>query len=326
MNKRIIVVLLTLSLWLIGCSTSESPPEDNSPDITDNSNESEKRQIALVMKTLTNPFFVEMEKGARQAETELGIELLVRTGAQETSVDQQINIIETLIEDGVDAIVIAPADSVALIPILKTAQDAGIVIVNIDNRLDPDSMAQVGLTNVPFISVDNVQGGYLSAQHVAGQIEEPTQVAILEGIRSAQNAEDRRAGAVQAFDENDNIEVVASETANWKIDEAYNVTKQIFTDNPEIGAIFAANDMMALGAIQYLEENGRQDVLIASYDALDEAKEAIRAGTMSSTIDQQAARQGYIGVVSANQMLDGEATDTEIFVDVLLVTDGNVDE
>ncbi len=115
-------------------------------------------QIALVMKTLTNPFFVEMEKGAREAENELEIDLIVKTGAQETSIEQQISIIKSLIEENINAIVIAPADSKELIPVLKDAQDAGIVIINIDNQLNPLISKELGLSGVPYISVDNEHG------------------------------------------------------------------------------------------------------------------------------------------------------------------------
>jgi ribose transport system substrate-binding protein len=281
--------------------------------------------IALVMKTLTNPFFIEMEKGARRAETELGINLLVKTGAQETSVEQQITIIEELIQSKeVAAIVIAPADSTALIPVLKKAQDAGIVIVNIDNQLNPEAMQQNGLVNVPFVSVDNQQGGYLSAKHLSDQITTPTEVIVLEGIQSAQNAQDRRDGALKAFAENSNITVVATETANWKIDEAYQVAAELFTQHPEVKAVFCANDMMALGVIQYLQENNKTEVMVAGYDALEEAKEAIKAGQLQATIDQQAAEQGYIGIKLAVQLLNKENVELLTLVDVMLVTAENL--
>lgn len=110
-----------------------------------------------------------MEQGARKAEQELGIELIVKTGAQETSIEQQIVIVEQLISDKVDAIVIAPAGSAELIPVLKRAQDSGIVVVNLDNKLDDEAMKREGLNNVPFIGVDNLQGAYLSAQYIAKQ-------------------------------------------------------------------------------------------------------------------------------------------------------------
>jgi ribose transport system substrate-binding protein len=324
--------MLIMSVVLISCSSSqdESEPLIIPQEGLDSQNEAENEQsditIALVMKTLTNPFFVEMEKGARQAEDELGIHLLVKTGSQETSIEQQIGIIQNLIEEKVDAIVIAPADSTELIPILKEAQDAGIVIINIDNELNRAISEEVGLVGVPFISVDNVQGAYLSAKYMSEQITSPTKIAILEGIRTAQNAEDRKNGALKAFGENSNIEVVTMESANWKIDEAYDVTAKMFEEQSEIKAIFAANDMMALGALQYLEQSNISDVMVTAYDALAEAKKAIRQDKLLATIDQQAALQAYTGVHYAIRTLEGEELPPETIVDVKLITKENVDE
>ena len=278
------------------------------------------RTIALVMKTLTNPFFVEMEKGARQAESKLGINLIVKTAAQETSIQQQIEIVGELVKLKVDAIVIAPGDSKELIPALKKAQEAGIIVVNIDNRLDVDLSKKLGLVDVPFISVDNEQGAYLSAKFISDQIKTPTKVILLEGIREAKNAQDRLSGAKRAFLENPNITVADSKTANWKIDEAHDVTLQLFQKNPDIGAIFCANDMMALGAVQYLDEKKITNVLVAGFDNLQEAQQSIKDGKMASTIDQQAALQGYTGVEYAVKLLNGETVPPVTFVDVILVT------
>lgn len=331
---RILVIfyMLIVSATLIACSPSqdESEPLIIPQESEEKENEAENTPsditVALVMKTLTNPFFVEMEKGARQAEDELGIHLLVKTGSQETSIEQQIGIIQNLIKEKVDAIVIAPAASTELIPILKEAQDAGIVVINIDNRLNREVSQEVGLVGVPFISVDNVQGAYLSAKYMSEEITSPTKVIILEGIRSAQNAEDRKNGALKAFGENNNIEIVRMESANWKIDEAYNLTSKIFEEDSEIKAIFAANDMMALGALQYLEESNRSDVMVTAYDALAEAKEAIRQDKLLATIDQQAALQAYTGVHYAIRALEGEELPLETIVEVKLVTKENVEE
>lgn len=320
MKKWPIISIIILSILLSACSNDDNE-ETQSPQNTETS----KHTIALVMKTLTNPFFVEMEKGARDAASDFDVDLVIRTAAQETSIEQQIQIIESLIQDEVDAIIIAPGDSEALIPILKKAQDAGIVIVNIDNPLNPELSANVGLENVPFISVDNQNGAYLSAQYISTQIDSPTEVLIFEGIRTAQNAQDRRAGAEQAFSENSNIEVVASETANWKIDEAYEVAQNLFLEYPDVQAVFASNDMMALGIIQYLKDNNRDDVLVAGYDALDEAKQAIRDGDLMVTIDQQAALQGYKGVETAVSMLNNEDVELLVLVDVKVITQENVD-
>lgn len=307
---RLMLVVLIASL-LIGCASQAplSPTPTAPPPL----------RIALVMKTLTNPFFVAMEQGARQAEKDLGINLIVKTAAQETAIEQQIKIVEDLITDKVKAIVIAPGDSQKLIPVLKKAQDAGIVIINIDNRLDPTVAKNVGLVNIPFVSVNNEIGAYLSAKFISDKITTPTQVAIIEGIRSAFNAQERKAGAERAFNQNPSVTIVASETANWKIDEANTVAKAIFEKYPNIGAVFCANDMMALGVIEYLRGARRNKVLVAAFDALEEAKEEIIAGTLAVTIDQQAGRQGYVGVEYAVKILKGESVPLETMIDVLVV-------
>ena len=247
-----VIVSVTLSL-LAGCADAAAPAgaqsifETEAQGSEQATPEMQRPKIALVMKTLTNPFFIEMEKGARRAQDEFDAELIVKTGAQETSIEQQIAIVEELIAAGVDAIVIAPGSSTELIPVLKKAQDAGIVVINIDNRLDQALSAQLGLVGVPFISVNNEQGAYLSAKCIADAIVEPTDVAILEGIREAKNAQDRKAGAERAFAENPLITVVDSQTAHWKIDEGFAVTRHMLEQHPTIKGVFAANDMMDWG-------------------------------------------------------------------------------
>lgn len=320
-----VALLLALPVLLAACGAQpataipglvESAPSADLPRDGD----APRVRVALVMKTLTNPFFAEMERGARQAEAELGIDLIVKTAAQETSIDQQIAIIERLILDRVDAIVVAPGDSTSLVPVLKRAQDAGIVIVNVDNRLDPTLVRELGLVGVPFISVDNEQGAYLAARYLSEQIKTPTEVLILEGIPTAQNAIDRTHGALRAFGENPNVTVAAVQTAHWKIDEAYSVTRDLLLVHPAVGAIFCANDMMALGTIQYLGETGRTGIRVAGFDALVEARQAIDSGRLLATVDQQAARQGYLGVQYAVRRLAGDQLEPETMVPVELIT------
>ena len=322
-QRQIFAMLAVLAL--VGCGVAAAPVAQapfivsQGTQVDEQANAGSAVTVALVMKTLTNPFFIEMEKGARRAEQELGIHLVVKTAAQETSIDQQIELVEGLILDAVDAIVIAPGDSTGLIPVLKKARDAGVVVVNIDNRLDPELSAKLGLVDVPFISVDNEQAAYLAATAISEQIDAPTKVAILEGIRGAGNAEDRKRGAQRAFGENPNVTVVAMETAHWKIDEAYAVTKALFARTPDIGALFCANDMMAIGAIKYLTEAGRPNVLVAGFDHLAEAGPLLKAGTLAVTIDQQAAQQGYLGVQYAVKAQAGMKQPTETLIDVQVV-------
>ena len=281
-------------------------------------------QIGLVMKTLTNPFFVEMEKGARRAEKEFGVNLQVKTAAQETSIEQQIQLVNDLIAAKVNAIVIAPGDSQSLVPVLGKAVSAGIKVVNIDNRLDPNAVKAAGMDPIPFISVDNAAGAYKAGKYLVDGISTPTEAAVLEGIRSADNARMRSEGVRRAFAENKNIALVASETANWKVEEAYTVTKKIFRQHPNVKLLFAANDMMALGAAKYLQETGNSEVKVAGYDALNEALAEIKRGHMVATVDQQAAEQGYQGVVLALRMIRGEKVAPDVLIDTRLLTAGTL--
>lgn len=323
MTRLLIALLLTLTVSACGnsgdssVSTVAQAPSKEAPAPTP---PSANKRIALVMKTLTNPFFVEMEKGARRAEKELGVDLQVKTAAQETSIEQQIQIVDDMIAAKVDAIVIAPGDSQRLIPILKKALDSGIKVVNLDNRLDPEAVKQAGLSPVPFISVDNEKGAYGAVKYAADAISTPTDAAIIEGIRSADNARQRMEGAKRALAENKAITLVASESANWKIDEGYTVTQQIFSKHANVKLIFAANDMMGLGALKYLREAGKTDVKLVAYDALAEAVAEVKAGNMLLTVDQQAGEQGFQGIALAMRLLKGESVPEVLLIETRLVT------
>ncbi|OUR75417.1 sugar ABC transporter substrate-binding protein [Alphaproteobacteria bacterium 46_93_T64] len=309
-----ILVIFTI-LFLTGCDETEPSKSDN---VTKPKSDV---KIALVMKTLTNPFFITMEQGARKAAKELGITLVVKAAAQETSTTQQISIVDRLVrEKQVQAIVIAPANSIKLIPSLKKAQDQGIYVINLDNPLDPAFSKKANLKDVPFISVDNKRSAYLSAKYVADSITAPTEVGILEGIREATNANDRKEGALMAFGENKNTTVVASETAHWKIDEGYEVTRKMFASHPNITLLFCANDMMALGAIEYLKETNRKSVKVAAFDAIDDARVAIKEGWMDVTIDQQPAEQGYQGVIIAMKAIKKQNLPETIMLDGLVIS------
>jgi len=317
------LVLVLLSALLCACNNSgnSGQPTANDAKAPQPSPPPAKvLQVALVLKTLTNPFFIEMEKGARQAEKEFGINLIVKTGSDEAAIEEQIQIVDDLIQSHVDAIVIAPGDSRRLVPVLKKAQTAGIVLVNIDNKLDAALMTEQQMKPVPFISVDNDAAAYQVVKLLIAPIKAPVEAAVIGGISSTANSQARVAGAKRALAENPKIKLVAFETGNWKIDEAHDATQHIFKDHPKVEVLFCANDMMALGALKYLQDSGHKNVLLAGYDAVDEALQAVRDGSMVATIDQQAAKQGYQGVALAVRALHGETVPVNTLVDAQIVT------
>ncbi|EAR09207.1 substrate-binding domain-containing protein [Reinekea blandensis] len=312
MPRLIIVLSLSLTaLLLSGCESGNEPIEQATPV--------DKPKVLLVMKSLVNPFYIQMEQGARQAANELGVELIVRSGTNETLVEQQISLIDEQLAAGIDALVIAPADSIAILPVLIRANELGVKIVNIDNRIDTNAIQRAGLPAIPFVSVDNEFGGYEAGKILAELAGPDAKALIIEGPRSAINARERRDGARRALQEN-NIEVVASEVASWKLESAYALTQNVHARNPELNVIFAANDMMALGALLYAQEHGLNDWLIAGFDNIPDARAAVREGRLAVTIDQQADRQGYQGVATAVDLLNDKAVDDVVLVKTRVIT------
>ncbi len=265
-----------------------------------------KYRIALVMKALSNPFFHSMEVGAREEAKKLDVDLLVQGTNKETDVAQQINLVENFITQQVNAIVIAPASSSGLVPVLHRAKSQGITVVNIDNPLDEATMKQMGFS-CPFAGSDNALGAALAAHDLVAAMGGIGEVAILEGIPGVINAELRKKGAGRVFASESGIKVVASQTAEWETEQAYNVFTNMLTAHPNLRGLFASNDNMALGAIRAIDAVGKKgQIVITSYDNLQAAQEAVLAGTLHSTIDQHPELMGAYGVRAAKDILDGK--------------------
>ncbi len=277
-------------------------------------------KVAVILKSLTNPFFVEMAKGARVAQQVTGIDLEIRAATPETSVEQQIRIVQEQIKSRVDAIVISPVDIRQLAPALKAAHDAGIKIVNVDERLDADALKAHQLAEVPYVGVDSEQAAYQAAKFLSSRVDRPTEAAIIEGVAGTNTAIDRKRGVQRAFSENHQIRLVASQAANWKSDQAYELAARLFKTHPKIGLVYCSNDLMAIGVIKYLRDSGRSRVLVGGFDALRQAKDAVRTGVMGVTVDQHAFMQAYIGVMSALKLLRGQAVPSQEMVSIELVT------
>lgn len=150
---RCAILSTALLTWLLmtGCGGKEAASAKTSP--------SRKPTIALIMKSLANEFFQTMEQGAREHHRKYSdrYDLIVNGIKDELDVSRQIDLVEQMIARHVDAIVIAPADSKALIPVCKKAQEAGIVVVNIDNKFDEAVLQENGV-DFPFVGPDNRAG------------------------------------------------------------------------------------------------------------------------------------------------------------------------
>lgn len=263
-------------------------------------------KIGLVMKSLGNPFFQNMQDGAEAHAEERGDLDLETVGIQsETDIAGQVAAVNNMVSQQVDAIVIAPADSQGLVAPLKEAYDAGIKIVNIDVKLDDQALADAEM-EVPFVGPDNVEGARQVGEVLANELGEGGKVVILEGVAGAANAQQRKEGFEQAI-EDGQLELVASRSANWETDEANTVFTNLLSGNPDIEGVMTANDSMALGVLSALESANRAgEIKVVGFDNIPEVQPALEDGTLLATLDQFGADQAAFGIDVAMDLLDGK--------------------
>ncbi len=303
-------------LALSGCGGNSA----DSPAIPAPASASLKPRIALIMKSLANEFFATMAEGARRYEREHAghFELIVNGIKDERDLSRQVGLVDEMIAQGVNAIVIAPADSKALVSACKRARDAGIVVVNIDNKLDDQVMADQGI-KVPFVGPDNRAGARKVGDFLAKRLKAGDEVVVLEGIRTAFNGQERRIGFEDAM-KSAGLKIVDSQTAQWEMDQANRIATAMLTEHPGIRAILCCNDSMALGAVAAVKSTGRAGkVLIAGFDNIAAIQSAIKDGSVLATADQHADHLAVHGIELALKLLKHEepAADRSTPVDLI---------
>ncbi|MGU7779953.1 substrate-binding domain-containing protein [Burkholderia sp. PU8-34] len=259
-----------------------------------------KPKVALVMKSLANEFFLTMETGAKeyQKHNASQFDLITNGIKDETDTANQIRIVEQMIVSKVDAIVLAPADSKALVPVVKKAVDAGIIVVNIDNRLDPDVLKSKNL-NVPFVGPDNRKGARKVGDFLAKKLKAGDQVGIVEGVSTTTNAQQRTAGFQDAMKAG-GMKVVSVQSGEWEIDKGNAVASAMLNEYPHLKALLCGNDNMAIGAVSAVRAAGKQGrVAVVGYDNINAIKPMLKDGRVLATADQYAAKQAVFGIDTA---------------------------
>ncbi|AXY24951.1 D-ribose ABC transporter substrate-binding protein [Suicoccus acidiformans] len=272
----------------------------------------ETAKVGFSISTLNNPFFVSMADGAEEKAKELGVELSIVDAGNDTA--KQATDIEDLISTGIDVLVVNPEDSAAVGPSVQMAIDAGIKVIAVDRVVE-------GAEIDTYIGTDNVLAGeavgnYMLENVLSGEDE----VVILEGIPGASSAIDRQEGFNNALE--GNVNIVASQTANYDRAEGMTVTENLLQGNPNVKAIIAANDEMALGAIEAVSALGKvpgEDIYITGFDAGEDAVKAVEAGTMILTVEQQTVLMGQLAIETAQKMVNGEEVEAEIPIDVTIL-------
>ncbi|MDF2547838.1 MAG: rbsB [Anaerosolibacter sp.] len=294
------MVLLLLVGMLAGCTNNTAPTETKEP---------EALKMGLVVSTLNNPFFVTLKDGAEAKAKEIGAELIVLDSQNDPA--KELANVEDLVTKKVAAILINPTDSDAVGSAIKLANEAKIPVITLDRGANAGEV-------VTHIASDNAAGGKMAGKFIVDQLGGNGKAVELEGIAGTSAARDRGQGFNEAVN-GTGIEVVAKQTADFDRTKGLSVMENILQAQPEINAVFAHNDEMALGALKAIEASGRE-IMVVGFDATDDAVKAVEEGKLAATVAQQPDMIGSLGVEMADKVLKGESVDSFVPVDLKLVT------
>jgi ribose transport system substrate-binding protein len=314
--NRCLAGTLVLALALVAACNREQPGTSGG-----------RPRVAFVLKTLNSPFFIDMQKGAEAAAKAANVDLVVQAAEREIDVEKQMQIIENLIQANVSALAVTPSGSREVVPAIRKANQARIPVVIVDTRLDPKAAADAGVTTSSFIGSDNYRGGQMIGEYLMSSSRSRAKVAILEGIPGHETGDSRVRGFREAVKSASDIQIVASQPANWERDLGFNVFQNMLQAHPEIDTVFACNDMMALGAIEAIAAARRTGkIRVLGFDAVQDARRAIIAGTMEASVAQFPEEMGRVAVETAVRVLKGESAPTDIGVRIALVTKENANQ
>lgn len=265
-------------------------------------------KIGLVVSTQNNPFFVTLKEGAVQKANELGYELIVLDSQNDPS--KELGNVEDLLVKGVDVLLINPTDSDAVVSSVRAANRSKIPVVTLDRAANGGKV-------VSHVASDNVLGGEVAGNYIVEKLGGKGKVVELEGIPGTTAARDRGEGFNKAIA--GKLEVVAKQSADFDRTKGLTVMENILQAQPEINAVFAHNDEMALGALKAIEASGRKNIVVVGFDATDDAVAAVKAGKLSATVAQKPAEIGAIGVEVADKIIKKEAVQENVPVALELI-------
>lgn len=273
--------------------------------------------VTLALSTQTNPFFVQVRDGAQKKADELGIKLNVQDASNDAA--NQVNQLNNAASSGAQVVIVNPTDSDAVVPAVKSLNNSKIPVVAVDRSANGGDVAS-------FIASDNVAGGKQAAKTLAESIGKQGEVLVLQGIAGSSASRDRGKGFTEGIKEFPGVHVVAQQTAGFDRTQELNVATNLLQAHPNVKAIFAENDEMALGALEALGAKTGKDVKVIGFDGTEDGLKAVADGKMTATIAQQPAELGQKAVEEASKLLKKEQADKEVPVKVVTVTKENVKE
>lgn len=316
---RLICIVLALAMItsiLVACNTTDGNKEGG-----------DSAEYAIILKPLSNDFWATMKKGIEEEAAKQGVKVDVFAANTEEDTEGQLKILENCITKGYKAIGVAPLSPTNLINGIVEANKKGIYVMNIDEKIDMDSLKAAGGSVIAFATTDNEKVGEKGAQYILDNLKDGGQVAIIEGKAGNASGESRKTGATKVFTGASNVTLVASQPADWDRQKALDTAASMLQANPDLKAIYCCNDTMALGALQAVKNAGKLgEIVVVGTDGAAEALTSVEEGELNATVAQNSAEIGatslrrMIKAVKDAEKIDANATPETIPVDSYIVT------
>ncbi|WP_373819586.1 ABC transporter substrate-binding protein [Glaesserella sp.] len=278
-------------------------------------------EIAVIVKSANSTFWQNVRKGAETAGTDIGgkYKVTFQGPEAETAIDAQVNMVDNAVNRGVAGIVLAASDPVALVPAVKKAYEAGIPVVMIDSGINNDQYYQ------SFLATDNRAAGKLAAEKLLEKVK-GGKVAVMSFTQGAASAIERTGGFIDAVKAKADYKIVGPYYSDSDMTKALNQTEDVLGSNPDIAAIFGANEPTAVGMARAVKQKGFAGKIVAvGFDGNSDLQNFVRDGTLDGIVVQSSYQMGYKGVDTINRIIKGEKVEKVIDTGVVYVTKDNID-
>jgi ABC-type sugar transport system substrate-binding protein len=278
--------------------------------------DSDKKDIYLLLKTTNNSFFTDILDGAKSKVGDK-YNLITKSGKREDDVESQMQALQLIVDesnsdpDDIAGVILTPTSSKGeLVSLIKQLYDNKIPVIIVDTKIELQYLQQVGIDSLPFIASSNIEGGRQACTFILDSplITNGSELLVLNGVDGQETATARNLGFHQIADTSIKKPVITERTANWNRDEAMSVTSALLSSGRKFEAIFAANDEMALGALQaVINGNISPRPIIVGFDAIDEAKRSVTEGGLTATIAQSPKQMGEQSIETLVAIIDNKS-------------------